>query len=273
MWPEIGVQLSFSTKCLLDHKSPPWSTFCHFELLVKQKSVILISALWAASFYWVQRVLNSKSPLALVFFLMVVPRSFWFYFSFSSPSVSISHLDSIPSTTLLSLLFVFSLFSFSLPFWVTLSPLKFLPHLPLLRFCLSLSFASSVSSNVLRLPHRRRLPFFLSSFSSPSPPSPALSPALNLFSPRSHHVCPLFRLIPPVSCLLKHQRSQRAVEPPADSTHNSPLLVMRTTGARGAEFKHWTKQLKEVYESVLVVRWSGMVAFDAAVSCQCFPQM
>lgn len=52
-----------------------------------------------------------------------------------------------------------------------------------------------------------------------------------------HLIRPLFRLPPPVSRILKHQRSQRAVKPPADSTHNSPLLIMRTLGAHGAEFK------------------------------------
>lgn len=103
-----------------------------------------------------------------------------------------------------------------------------------------------------------------SSIPSRSPPSPALSPALIFFSPLPiHHVHPVFRLVPPVPCLLKHQRSQRAVEPPADSTHNSPLLIMRTTGARGAEFKHWKQQLKEVYESVLVKRWKR----DCGVWC------
>lgn len=71
----------------------------------------------------------------------------------------------------------------------------------------------------LKLHHRLpRLPFSPSYLSSPL-----------------HHVRPL---ISPVSCLLNHQRSQRAAEPPADSTHNSPLLIMRTTGARGAQFKH-----------------------------------
>lgn len=82
-----------------------------------------------------------------------------------------------------------------------------------------------------------------------------------LFSPNSnlfflfHLIRPLFRLPPPVSRILKHQHSQRAVKPPADSTHNSPLLIMRTLGAHGAEFKRWKQQLEEVYESVLVRRW------------------
>lgn len=70
-----------------------------------------------------------------------------------------------------------------------------------------------------------------------------------------HLIRPLFRLPPPVSRILKHQRSQRAVKPPADPTHNSPLLIMRTLGAHGAEFKRWKQQLEEVYESVLVRRW------------------
>lgn len=76
-----------------------------------------------------------------------------------------------------------------------------------------------------------------------SPFSPPL-----IFTPPLPHVRP-------VSCLLKHQCSQQAAEPPADSSHNSRLLIMRTSGARGAEFKRWKQQLKEVYESVLVKRW------------------
>lgn len=156
------------------------------------------------------------------FLILLISNSFPFLLS-----VSIIHLASRPSTTLLffSSLRLFLSHSFFPKFLAVfrLIPTSFC-------FCLSLSSASSVSSNVpWFLPRRLHLLFlshFLFSFFfflfAPLPRRLFLILS-SIFFP-SHHVRPLFRLLPPVSCLLKHQRSQRAVEPPADSTHNSPLF-------------------------------------------------
>lgn len=223
----------------------------------------------------------SISIIVLVCFPSVNLNSPWAIFSisshFSSLSVSSFYIPSlhVPRSSFHFLLILVLPF-FSIRLSIILPPF---PRPPYFSSCSSSHFfpLSSQSSSL-----SSSSPLFLSIFvfclvcflKCPQTPSPSFSlPFLlaslprRLFLPFSspplppfHHVRPL---ISPVSCLLKHQRSQRAVEPPADSTHNSPLLIMRTTGARGAEFKHWKQQLKEVYESVLVKRWKR----DCGVWC------
>lgn len=154
------------------------------------------------------------------------PCIYSFFFLFPHLPVLFFTLSPLSSTTLFFHLVFFSVLSTSSS--QSSSP----PSFSSLCFCLSLPY---VSSNLSPFPRCHLLPFPRLFFPRSSP-SPAFFPNSNLFF-LFHLVRPLFRLPPPVSRILKHQRSQRAVKPPADSTHNSPLLIMRTLGAHGAEFK------------------------------------
>ena len=196
---------------------------------------------------------------------MAVPRSLWFYFSFSS--LSVSHQSSrfrsldhptFPPVRLLDL-FIFPPFlSHSFSPEVPPSPP---PSSVSVYLCLSPPLLPQMSSDSLAV---AVAPFFLSSFSSPSPPSPALSPALNLFFPRSHHVCPLFRLVPPVSCLLKHQRSQRAVE----TTRGFYPQFTSPRNEDDGRSRCRVQTLNEAIKRSLWVSFGGEVRRDGGVWCR-----
>lgn len=147
-------------------------------------------------------------------------------------------LISSPACTFLyfvSTLFNHSIFppGFLLSFIHLVLP-KFLS--PLLLLSLFLSIVAVCFLKSLPIPSLSSPSFPTSFFSSLLALASFFPPILISFF-LFHLIRPLFRLPPPVSRILKHQRSQRAVKPPADSTHNSPLLIMRTLGAHGAEFK------------------------------------